>query len=380
MGGFMAEKVFGQCIYCKVSLTRKTKQNQTENQQSLEHVFSSALGFPKAIGIQCVCRGCNNYFNESFENDALVNSILGVAGRRVLNKNTPRDFSPTYVKMKLPYKEQFGPFQGLQVKPSVNGFVEPLSEVQIGYLVSKNKRCFLTQDDLRNTKLREPALTRLRQNVMFYGDMNKILPFNLWLKQTGIVNNLQLYLSRFTQSSHIPLSNEPLGMVEVEFMLNNEPLKRLCTKFAFNLLCYLHDPNFILRSSFDEIRNYVRNGIQPKSKIFEVGSISYSRFDIQKLKLEDGENDEKSYFTIQRDREKLDCILQFFFLPSIKVVLSSEFKESYQVKRYLFDLNAAQKEIVPLKDSAIYLPYKSSKNGEFQKITALDFVGFKVIH
>ncbi len=70
---------------------------------------------------------------------------------------------------------------------------------------------------------------------------------------------------------HVRLSDEPLpdpagneDTVEVEITTKiDERLRRAIAKIAFNYLTFLTEPGFVLQTSFDQIRKYIRYGVDP---------------------------------------------------------------------------------------------------------------------
>lgn len=246
-----------KCIYCLREFERSAYYPK-------EHVFPKAFGCPDNWTLECVCAECNNLLGGGIEKYLAKDSIEGLIRHQRLGWRSKRSIQQRRLKLQIPKEPQYGKFQGaiLYPDPKRRGYcyIPP----QIGFQSENTGDYeFFTEEDLKD----ETKLQRIRKMV---NSKKKVLAptkqehdqFISKLREKGI---------NFT-----PLG-EPFGLPEEisrdeQISLNikskiDDEIFRAMAKISFNYTAKVKGCNFVLNSSFNDIREYIIKGVS-KGKNF----------------------------------------------------------------------------------------------------------------
>lgn len=293
------------CIYCRKNGTAPFPK---------EHVVPRAFGrFRDNLTLDCVCDGCNSFFDRELELfltpdsvEALLRVRYGLktkSGRRKLGKSrlVVRVISPGdwYGARIVGERDEAG--------SAITG--EPLPQVAFRKFGETEWKWFL-EEELDQTKEWERYRTEAETKIVGKPDaivqrlMDKLI-------QLGIV-----FKKRGTFEKHG-------GQVEVfaEAMLD-DIIFRGVAKIALNFLAHLKGVDFVLRSDFDPIRNFVRWGTKPQQP-----PVVVTKFPI--LRGDDAFYRQTNGHVIVLDWDKLNtgivCLISLFNHLTYHVVLCAEY-------------------------------------------------------
>lgn len=94
-----------KCIYCK--------NNITEDNKSIEHVFPESFGCPDNWILDCVCKDCNNEFGRSMERYLAGDSLGGLWRLQKIGSRSKKPIRHIRIKMHIPDEDRYGDFRGL---------------------------------------------------------------------------------------------------------------------------------------------------------------------------------------------------------------------------------------------------------------------------
>jgi hypothetical protein len=232
------------CVYCRT---------QSEIEFPKEHVIPEAFGrFYNNLTLSCVCAACNSLFNRNLEVflardsvEAFLRVRYGLkakSGRRVLGRTrlTIRVISPgdwCGSRMIAERNER-----GDEVK------VWPLP--QVGFKkFGESEREWLLESELDQTQRWERYRVDAEAHIVGRPQAavrrlaDKLQALGVVFKCQGEMENHRNFVQIFADS------------------ILDETIFRCAAKIAFNFLAYCRGNDFALRSDFDPIRHYIRNGV-----------------------------------------------------------------------------------------------------------------------
>lgn len=240
------------CVYCGATSSKRFPK---------EHVLPQAFGkFENNLVLRCVCGGCNSYFSRELELFLARDTFYAILRARygITLVDVPRT-KKSRIKMTIKVP---GPWDGMRVilRPDPGG--KDLISEQISQVAFKRPgedwRWFLddelTEDTLKpfqtkgiHIKIIGPsaeAMQRLR---------DKLKQMKIKFQEEGVLDQ--------------PITENGKVQVYVETQVDQVILRGIA-KIGFNYLAYTKGADFVLRSDFDLIRNYVREGKLPANAQF----------------------------------------------------------------------------------------------------------------
>ncbi len=233
-----------QCIYCRTT---------TGSFKKGEHVIPQAFGkFGPETWVlhDIVCDDCNSHFDKAFEvyfNRSSLEAIerfnWDLKSRKEANHIHGTRVSTISVS---------APSKGIKFSP-VSHELLPQAGFQIA---GQSGREFFTVEELESMKDFDKSKY----------DLKSVSGILLMTKDENSYNRLVGALARigitFTQRSEAP----PLGAhrVELEYVVKIDQINmRAVAKIAFNYMAQVRGAVYCLRSDFDSIRGFIRNGVRP---------------------------------------------------------------------------------------------------------------------
>ncbi len=233
------------CIYCRSVGARFTK----------EHVIPKAFGrFKNNLTLDCVCGKCNATFGKELELALTRDSVEAL--QRILHGLKSKSRGRKVGKARLVVRVTApGDWHGAKVaiwRDEASGLpkAEPLPQVAFRKKGEDDWHWFL-EDELNETerwqRFRVEAETKVVGGPGHVIDriFEKLVKGGLVFKKKGDFEK---------HGGDVP--------VYAERSLD-EPILRAVTKIALNFLAHVRGAEFVLRSDFDVIREYVRLGTRP---------------------------------------------------------------------------------------------------------------------
>lgn len=286
--------MLNKCIY-----TRKIYPEATFKKK--EHIFPAGIGGIKTLDNGVVCDEINEFFSKlemTFMRESIVSIPRmfigpGKRGRGINSKQQTKSkvsiFENKNNNIDLGYTSLGKPFIIPQIKIDCsNGFENINSNIEICFPpvennLEKNIKSFICKLDSK--KFTVIKSNKIKKNVFIVGYENKIY----------IASNPEADFSGFTEVfyeklvkklQNILIENLDTNVEEshitttVELQFNIDDYFRICSKIAFNALAYLKGKDYVLNSTFDEIRNFIVNGgdnkfieFQEQNKIKEITKV-----------------------------------------------------------------------------------------------------------
>jgi HNH endonuclease len=243
------------CIYCK----------SQENAFDREHVMPEAFGTfePESLILyDTVCKPCNGHFGRGLELALSRDSMEAVLRLRY-------GIKPASEAKKLPYRRlelkvgQPGPWLGATVvlEPDRTGEgIEPVPVPQVAFRWKTESEWtwFLERelgDTWRLAPYRGAPLGTLEIRILGPSSSDHARLVEK-LKEAGI---------KFTQQRLLEQPMTEDGTIQLQIAAQvDDTIFRAIAKIAFNYAAYVHGPGFVLRSDFDDARNYIRYGTHPR--------------------------------------------------------------------------------------------------------------------
>jgi hypothetical protein len=235
-----------QCIYCRSTSGKSFPA---------EHVIPRSFGtFRHNLTLHCVCGDCNNFFGGNLEVHFARATGEGVVRYRYGLRNSPAPGAESEVfiaRISSP-----GPLFGVQVRLTTNaskdgpGF-DWIPQVCFEDEGATNRRWF-TEDRLTPEFLKD---VRFGSKVFF-----AVPTRDDWARLRAKLIKLGFTLGGEQKSEQF--APETKFNTRVRWSLDTA-IRRCLAKIAFNHLAYItgEKPDFLGRSDFDEVRNYIRHGV-----------------------------------------------------------------------------------------------------------------------
>jgi hypothetical protein len=242
------------CIYCR----------RSDQEFDREHVIQEAFGKFEPVSFilyDAVCKNCNNHFGRTLDLALSRDSAEALLRFRYGTK-------PAKEARDLPYKNlelkigQPGPWFGATVvleADKTGKAVEPVPVPQAAF------RWKGTQDWTYLVE-RELEVAVLAQYV-------RPVPGTLEIRIMGptavdrdrVLSKLTAAGIRFREEGSLiqPVTDNGQVLVEINSAID-QTIFRAIAKIAFNYVAHQHGVDFVLRSDFDEIRDYIRYGTAPR--------------------------------------------------------------------------------------------------------------------
>jgi hypothetical protein len=219
-----------------------------------EHVVPQAFGrFLDNLTLDCVCGGCNSFFNhelEIFLTRDSVEALLRI--RHGLKTKTPRrrklGESRLVIRVISPgdwYGARLLVERGTDDTP-LRG--EPLPQVGFRKL-DETKRQWFLENELDDLHAWERYRTSTETHIVGKPESAAL----------RLIDKLQRMGITFKER-HEPTTHGGLIQVHADAALD-DIIFRGAAKIAFNFLAYVKGPDFALRAEFDEMRDYIRTGV-----------------------------------------------------------------------------------------------------------------------
>jgi hypothetical protein len=242
------------CIYCR-------RGNQEFDR---EHVIPQAFGNfePHSLILyDAVCKECNNFFGRTLDFALSRDSVEALLRLRYGTKPASEAEDLPYRKLELKIG-QSGPWFGATVvmEPDATGqAVEPVPVPQVAFRWKGSLDWnFVVERGLKADvleKYAKPVPNTLEIRVMgpTAADRERILEI---LKSVGIDFRPEGTLIK-------PVTDDGKVLVDIAAAVD-QTIFRAIAKIAFNYAAHQHGSNFVLRSDFDDVRDYVRYGTAPR--------------------------------------------------------------------------------------------------------------------
>lgn len=245
------------CIYC-------LQDKEKEHFKKAEHVIPQSFGtFEENFTLKdTVCDECNQYFGDNLEIFLARDTFEGIQ-RHKYNVQDPAKFKSMGKRSELIIRVEEGQMKGAYAYLYFSKFynrviIKPLK--QVGF----RKSGFLEYDFFQINELKKVNISNYdlkeQESIILFG----VSPAEAkeLLKNVG-VDNFNCYGEKGFNS------NQPDILCKIEGTINVKILRVVC-KIAFNYLAYWEGKDFVLDKSFDGIRNFILNGIKPKSEFISI--------------------------------------------------------------------------------------------------------------
>lgn len=235
-----------RCIYCR---------STSEKRFPAEHVIPRSFGtFRHNLTLHCVCSDCNNFFGGNLEIQFARATGEGVVRYRHGLRDSPAPGAESDVftaRISSP-----GPLFGVQVRltPNVSGDgpgFDWIPQVCFEEEGTTNRRWF-TEDRLTLESLKD---VRFGSKVFF-----AVPTRDDWARLRAKLIELGFKLGGEPKSEQFAPDTKFKTRVRWSF---DTVIRRCLAKIAFNHLAHItgENPDFLGRSDFDEVRNYIRHGV-----------------------------------------------------------------------------------------------------------------------
>lgn len=229
-----------------------------------EHVIPRCFGvFENNLTLnQLVCDDCNQYFGDNLEIAQGRDSLEAIA--RFNFGKSPKS-KPIYKRLKFRI-DNIKNYKGVQVIPippnQRSGFDEIKLESQVGFFnKAKNEYDYFQKDEIPSKSELEGSIYELKnKEIVFYGDIE------------GLVQRLaEMGLKIEISEIHETLQNIKPSKIPVLIKARiDRTIYRGILKIIFNYLALNTGRNFVIRSIFHEIRNFIRNDIGDGDDFFKI--------------------------------------------------------------------------------------------------------------
>lgn len=248
-----------QCIYCL-----EVKPPSSFNDR--EHVVPQSFGKfePNNLVLRnSVCDVCNDYFSATLEL-ALARDTIEGHQRFEYGIRPARDFRPFGKESRLNIQMGHGPLKGAKLKrvysPSLESItVDLLPQVGFRQPRTRTRKWFLIEE--------VPSKAELEKL-----DLNLKAPDFMLIIGPGRRKSIAaLRRKGYKLQNPTSVSGKHSGKITSKIGVRIDPtIQRAYAKIAFNYFVSQFGPEVALHRNFDEIRKYVRLGIQPRKRIVDV--------------------------------------------------------------------------------------------------------------
>ena len=242
------------CIYCR-------RENVEFDR---EHVMPEAFGTFEPISFilyDTVCKDCNGHFGRTIDQALSRDSMEALLRFKYGTKPASQTGDLPYRKIRLKIGQP-GSWYGATVELQPDGTgkaVEPVPVPQAAFRWrGSSDWAFLLEEQLDDAALAAYAYT---------------LPGTLEIRVMGptpeahgrVVQTLKQFGIDFRQQGSLmePVTVDGTVLIEIRAAVD-QIIFRAIAKIAFNYVAHEHRPDFVLRSDFDEVRDYIRLGTAPR--------------------------------------------------------------------------------------------------------------------
>jgi hypothetical protein len=242
------------CIYCK-------SENKPFHR---EHVLPQAFGTfepDSPVLKDFVCADCNNYFGRTLEFALSRDSMEAVLRLR-------HGIKPASEAKELPYRKlelkvgQPGPWLGATVvleADSTGKAIEPVLVPQVAFKwKTETEWTFFLESELDDASRLAPFRGSLPGSL----EIRILVPSHS--DHERLVEKLRKLDIKFMKHGVLEQPMTEDGKIQLEIASQvDDTIFRAIAKIAFNYVAWVHGANFVLRSDFDDLRNYIRYGKPP---------------------------------------------------------------------------------------------------------------------
>jgi hypothetical protein len=209
----------------------------------------------------CVCADCNNYFGRTLEFALSRDSMEAVLRLRY-------GIKPASEAKELPYRKlelkvgQPGPWLGATVvleADRTGTAIEPVLVPQVAFKwKGQPDWTFFLERDLDDASRLKP----------FRGSPPGSLEIRILVPSQGdherLVEKLRTLDIKFVKQGVLEQPMTEDGKIQLQIATQvDDTIFRAIAKIAFNYVAWVHRADFVLRSDFDGLRDYIRYGKQP---------------------------------------------------------------------------------------------------------------------
>lgn len=207
---------------------------------------------------QHVCDNCNQHFGDNLEIDLARDTMEGLS-RFNHGVKQPSEFKSLGQRSRLKIRVTEGQFKGAHVYLEYSSdtsklMIRPIQQIGFYHPESAQYSYFSLDEIPYKSELDEKGFDLTRRNAVIALGLNSEQAKEI-LATKGII--LQSWGDADTLEP-----SEDVWDVEVEGSLDSI-LFRAIAKIAFNYFCYWKGADLARQAEFDEIRSYIREGIQP---------------------------------------------------------------------------------------------------------------------
>ncbi len=336
-----------KCIYCG-----KTKASSEFN---TEHVLSVSLGrYRNALTIDCVCEECNSYFGSSIDLTLGRDSIEALL-RIADGLKQPSGISELRFRNLRINLLNDTPWSGAATTVAFdNGEIVCDLVPQVGLDLEETGFQFFTIKELMEfTEPLKPVLKSPSKIKMLYRSDED---------RDAILRELSRLGVDFHQEGELPsidIKHNPIAELSISYT-DVEIMKRALCKLAFNYLASQYGSAFALRTEFNDLRRYIREGSPPSWPFFlasrkEISLKSSARAGIEKC----------HYFMLDygQDEREIVCRVHLFGTLDYNVRLAQSYSGLIRLdfaKGHYFNFD--KKEVFPLYKAHIWVPPGSHRS------------------
>jgi len=243
------DKNLHKCIYCL--------REKEESEFNREHVIPQMMGTyndNQVLNKNQVCRCCNTYFNDHFENQISKDSIESLLRAKRGNRKPQK--GKKLIENRVVMTAVDGDFKGLKLFPEASDNTEGIVlnvEPCIGIWTGRDKRV---------KKFFKPTEFPERNHwVDCELDNLGIIWSNIEDDEAlKILENKGYDVEALRNSiKEIDLKQEGEMVVDITGKLD-ETVSRLMSKVVFNYICYMFSKEYVLDKKFDPLREFIRFG------------------------------------------------------------------------------------------------------------------------
>ncbi|OQB23526.1 MAG: hypothetical protein BWY11_01825 [Firmicutes bacterium ADurb.Bin182] len=242
-----------KCIYCL--------QTKDEIEFNREHVVPQMMGKYQngfVLSDFQVCQECNTYFSEQIENNIALDSYEAflrmqyrdtpMSDGRKLNGNRIRLIGAEGIFKGIPFSvitDKNSPYRVRFESEPMVGIINSIEKQEYDYYSLEN-----LPDAIEEVMKRMKEST---QPIINSGIDRELLEPAL-IEKGYLVDHYT-----YSEGSVSDLCKELEFMTVINLKIDSI-MRRLCAKTVFNYLCYSRGKEFVLDSTFDAIRDYIRYG------------------------------------------------------------------------------------------------------------------------
>ncbi len=242
-----------RCIYCK--------NNITEFNKSIEHVFPEAFGCPDSWTMDCVCRDCNNEFGRTLERYLASDSIEGLWRLQKIGSKSKKPVRQTRITIRIPDEDRYGNFKGVILYADFAQMDSLYLPAQIlTFSSSDEKKSILIE------KMSDEEIKNVTGRFILFAHNEK--------EYKQAVERLKQLGKKFEEDdiNRLPITainNDGKLEVETEGIMD-AVIFRAIAKLAFNYLAKVKGADYVLDQKFDLIRDYIKTGNKPNFKMVKI--------------------------------------------------------------------------------------------------------------